>query len=72
VQLDAPLEHILALMKADSIIPMEHETELTLHLYPLESSECTSDVYSDAGNGYGEFRVDRFHLTRDDHELELN
>jgi alpha-glucosidase len=72
VQLDAPLEHIPVLVKAGSIIPMEHETELTLHLYPPESGECTSDVYSDAGDGYKESRIDRFHLTRDSHKLELN
>lgn len=72
VQLEAPLEQIPVLVKAGSVVPTENETELILHLYPPESGECTSDVYSDAGDGYGESRIDRFCLTRDDHELKLS
>ena len=72
VQLEAPLEQIPVLVKAGSIIPMEREAELTLHLYPPEVGECTSDIYSDVGDGYGKSRIDRFRLTRNSHELELN
>lgn len=71
VQLEAPLEQVPVLVKAGSIIPMAHETELTLHLYPPESGECTSDIYSDAGDGYGESRSDRFYLSHHEHELIL-
>jgi alpha-glucosidase len=71
VQLEAPLERIPILVKAGSIIPMENQAELVLHLYPPKLDECISEVYSDAGDGYEESRIDRFRLTYDDHELKL-
>jgi alpha-glucosidase len=69
--LDAPLEKIPLLVRAGSILPMEEGKQLTLHLYPPVQGTSTGCLYSDAGDGYGEWRCDRFRLIRDENGLEL-
>jgi alpha-glucosidase len=71
IEMAAPLEKIPLLVKAGSILPMEVEEKLILHLYPPEEGNCQGQVYTDAGDGYGNWRVDEFHLSRDDKSLEL-
>lgn len=71
VQLDAPLEQIPVFVKAGSILPMKQEQQLILHLYPLANGECERLVYSDAGDGYGTSRCDRFRLSYQEKQLEL-
>jgi alpha-glucosidase len=71
IELEAPLEQIPLLVRAGSILPMEKDKQLILHLYPPESGESEGYVYSDAGDGYGESRRDRFRLSRDEKGLEL-
>ena len=63
VTLDAALGHIPVLVRAGSILPMETATGMELHLYaPEAGKEGAGILYSDAGDGYGPWRVDRFHL----------
>lgn len=72
VELAAPLETIPLLVKAGTVLPMEEPDRLVLHLYPPMEGSCTGTVYSDAGDGYGEWRLDQFHLTRcTETDLEL-
>lgn len=70
-------------MKAGSILPRVESLEraypggerqgdrLILHLYPQQSGEYHCPLYSDAGEGYGDSRVDHFYLTQQAEELHL-
>jgi alpha-glucosidase len=70
VHLAAPIDQIPILVKAGSILPMEQENQLILHLYlPTQIGEGC--LYSDAGDGYGQWRVDRFRLVREENNLKL-
>lgn len=71
VQLEAPLEQIPLLVRAGSILPMEQEGQLILHLYGTAKSESNRPLYSDAGDGYGPSRLDHFRLSCDSERLEL-
>ncbi|ACK70334.1 Alpha-glucosidase [Gloeothece citriformis PCC 7424] len=71
VELDAPLTGIPLLVRAGNILPMETDQELTLHIYPPVEGTCENYLYSDEGDGYGDWRIDRFCLKRDQGELEL-
>ncbi|MFB2935330.1 TIM-barrel domain-containing protein [Aerosakkonemataceae cyanobacterium BLCC-F154] len=70
-QLEAPLEKIPVLVREGSILPMEENDLLILHLYLPKSGESEGFIYSDAGDGYGDFRIDRFHLIRHEQHLQL-
>ncbi len=71
VSLTAPLERIPLLVRAGSILPMEEEGRLTLHLYPPTEGEGGGLLYSDAGDGYGPWRLERFRLRRAGDVLEM-
>ncbi|MBD1851489.1 glycoside hydrolase family 31 protein [Leptolyngbya sp. FACHB-711] len=71
VMLPAPLEQIPVLVKAGTVLPMEEKKQMTLHLYPPTAGSSDSVLYTDAGDGYGEFRCDRFSLIRSENSLEL-
>jgi alpha-glucosidase len=71
VSLDAPLEQIPLLVRAGSILPMAAEEKLILHLYPPMQESSEGCVYSDAGDGYAESRVDHFRMVHDENGLQL-
>ncbi|HEY9624542.1 MAG TPA: glycoside hydrolase family 31 protein [Crinalium sp.] len=71
VEVDAPLETIPLLVKAGTVLPMIEDDVLVLHLYPPQSGESESVVYSDAGDGHGESRLDRFRMVRFPDGVEL-
>ena len=71
VKLEAPLERIGLLVRAGSILPMEEEKQLTLHLYPPMQGTSFGCLYSDAGDGFGEWRLDKFRMVRWENGLEL-
>jgi len=60
VEVEAPLERIPVFVRAGSILPMA-EDRLTLHLYGPSDGEGEGILYQDAGDGFGPYRVDRFH-----------
>nr|WP_228035876.1 glycoside hydrolase family 31 protein [Oculatella sp. LEGE 06141] len=72
VELAAPLDQIPLLVRAGSILPMEDHDQLILHLYPLQHGTSEGRVYSDAGDGYGEWRLDRFWMQRNEQGLTLS
>ncbi|MBL1174234.1 TIM-barrel domain-containing protein [Pantanalinema sp. GBBB05] len=71
VKLAAPLEQMPLLVKAGSILPMVIDDDLVLHLYPPVQGSSEDCIYSDAGDGYGEWRLDHFRLVRFAEGLEL-
>ncbi len=72
VNLEAPQDQIPILVKAGSILPMQVGQQLILHLYPPMEKDCQGAVYSDAGDGYGEWRLDKFQMRRNSKNLELS
>jgi alpha-glucosidase len=71
VPLEASLETIPLLVKAGSILPMEENNQLILHIYPPVQGNSKYILYSDAGDGYGESRLDKFRISRNANNLEL-
>lgn len=72
ISLPAPLDRIPILVRAGSVLPTEDHGRLTLEIFAPGSGARGGELYSDAGDGYGEWRVDRFLLTRQAAKLELN
>lgn len=70
-RLEASQAQIPLLIKAGTILPMEMDGTLVLHLYPDADGSCIGQVYGDAGDGYGAGRVDYFELKPDQDYLEL-
>jgi alpha-glucosidase len=71
VTLDAPLQRIPILVKAGSLIPMEVNGELHLHLYAPITGIGLGTLYSDAGDGYGEWRLDEWRMTPQEAGFQL-
>ena len=71
VELDAPLETLPLLVRAGSIIPIVMGDRLLLHLYPPAEEYGGGYFYSDAGNGYGEWRLDTLRVRRFPDGLEI-
>lgn len=71
VTLEAPLEEMPLLVRAGSILPMTQGQQLILHLYPPVKGSSEGYLYSDAGDGYEEWRGDRFRMVREENSLEL-
>jgi alpha-glucosidase len=73
VTLEAPLESIPVLVRAGSILPIQSEEGLELHLYaPKDGGQGEGILYSDAGDGYLAGRVDRFRLTPSDGRFDFS
>jgi len=71
VAIAAPLEQMPLLVRAGTILPMESNHQLMLHLYPPVQGSSEGSLYSDAGDGYAEWRLDQFRMVRDEKGLEL-
>ncbi len=71
INLEAPLEQIPLLVKAGTILPMEEAEQLILHLYPPMEGTSIGYLYSDAGDGYEEWRVEQFRMVQSPDDLEL-
>ncbi len=63
VRLAAPLERIPVLVRAGSVLPMQEDGNLVLHVYrPAAEESGGGTLYSDTGDGYGDRRLDHFRL----------
>ncbi|GAB1544356.1 hypothetical protein NUACC21_70320 [Scytonema sp. NUACC21] len=71
VTIDSPLEQIPLLVRAGSILSMEENKQLILHIYPPIEGSSQTVLYSDAGDGYGESRLDKFDMVRSENSLEI-
>jgi alpha-glucosidase len=75
VDVVAGLERIPVLVRAGSILPLEEDGQIVLHIYPVNASEsplvARGTLYSDEGDGYGSHRVDHFRLDRTPEGFEL-
>ncbi|HEY71043.1 MAG TPA: alpha-glucosidase [Anaerolineae bacterium] len=71
ILLQAGLERIPLLVRAGSLLPTQEEGELVLHLYPAEREKSLTHLYSDAGDGYDESRIDLFYLEPSTRKLNL-
>jgi alpha-glucosidase len=67
---ESGLERIPVLVRSGSIIPMQAEDSLTLHVY-LPEQEGQGVIYSDSGQGYAQSRLDLFSMKRSKQALEL-
>jgi alpha-glucosidase len=66
VTLPVKLERIPVLVRAGSVLPMADESILGLHIYSPDANTeprlLQHWLYSDAGEGYGAHRIDRFQV----------
>jgi alpha-glucosidase len=69
----AELTRIPAFVRGGAILPLETSpTELELHLYLPEMGEIKGELYSDEGDGYQDYRLDRFLGYRDGKTIRLS
>ncbi|MCB2179610.1 alpha-glucosidase [bacterium] len=67
---DAPLTQIPFFIKEGTVLPLEEEGGLSLHVYlPQEDGEYVSQRYVDVGDGYGDYRVDVYHFKRTGNQI---
>ncbi len=74
LELNGDLEHIPLLVRAGSLLPLESNGKLELHLYPPVSEDETihsSLFYTDAGDGYGDYRLYQFAIQRQKNDLYI-
>ncbi|MEW5871674.1 MAG: TIM-barrel domain-containing protein [Chloroflexota bacterium] len=81
VELPTNLETIPVLVRAGSLLPLAEKnistqsagTRMELHLYPPEEGHIPAPqlLYSDAGDGYGESRLERFQVRGSQGEIEV-
>jgi alpha-glucosidase len=65
----APLGRLPLFVRGGHLLPTDEEGRLTLHLYgPLGRGE----IYTDAGDGYGDWRVDQYRWEEQDGALTLS
>ena len=65
------IETIPVFVRDGSLIPMEVEGGLELHVYPQECSQAGGKLYSDAGDGNGPHRLDQFFIERGEDEIHI-
>lgn len=77
VEIECGLENIPVLVRHGSLLPMEEEKRLVLHIYPPEPGKLARyRLYSDAGDGSpipgeDEFRLDEFLVSSNEGALEI-
>jgi alpha-glucosidase len=70
-EVEANLEVIPIFIKAGAILPLEDDGNICLHVYPDINNTSSSHVYFDAGDGYGPWRLDDFHLSYKQNTMEI-
>jgi alpha-glucosidase len=69
---ETPLHRIPLFVRAGSVFPMQEDGALALNVYPPPQGSARSTLFSDAGDGYGPTRLDRFTLSRAGDTLEMH
>jgi len=62
VDCEAPLDTIPVFVRGGSVLPLEDDGCLQLHVYAPHGGKRRSQVYLDAGDGYGEGRVESYEV----------
>jgi alpha-glucosidase len=71
VKVPVTLEHIPIMIRGGSIIPREVNGDLGLHVYPKDF-HASGILYTDAGDGYGNWRVDEFNCAIENGDLNIS
>ncbi len=76
IQVDTELETIPIFVREGGLIPTQEDGRLILHLYPPPETTGQPGIdrrqlYSDAGEGYGDYRIDYLTLARDGSHITL-
>jgi alpha-glucosidase len=72
IWLSAELDQIPILVRAGSLLPLEEANRVILQIYPPGEATGSGLLYSDAGDGYRDWRLDRFFLTQSAERVELS
>lgn len=77
IQYPTPLHRIPIFIRSNSVIPLQEGDKFVLHLFinELELGDKLSlagKVYSDIGDGYGDYRLDRYNLSKNLDRIELH
>jgi alpha-glucosidase len=78
VQIECGLKNIPILVRQGSLLPMQEDNQLVIHIYAPEPGHTVHyRLYSDSGDGSPipgeqEFRLDDFRVSRDGEALEIN
>jgi alpha-glucosidase len=67
-----PLTHIPVLVRAGSLLPLADEDRLVLNIFVPPSGSGSGQLYSDAGDGYGTWRLDHFTMNHDADGIRVN
>jgi len=65
-------ERIPVFIRGGSILPMEIQGRLELHIYPDANLSGSGSIFSDAGDGYGDWRIDKFEFTGSEKKIDLS
>jgi alpha-glucosidase len=71
VKLPSPIDRIPVLARGGGLLPMDEDGILALHAYPIQGN-YNSQVFHDAGDGYGPYRLDQYTLSLDDDRLSIH
>ncbi len=72
IEYATPLTHIPVLVRAGSLLPLADEDRLVLNIFVPPSGSGGGQLYSDAGDGYGMWRLDRFTMKHDADGIRVN
>lgn len=74
IRINVPVtpETIPIFIKGGTVLPFEENNQLTLHVYVDDSESSVSNLYIDAGDGYGPNRLDTFNIARQHSLLEIS
>ncbi len=64
-------ETIPIFVKGGTLLPMEENGEICFHIFPGIEGTTSNQVYNDAGDGNGLWRVDTFHMTVKSSSMEI-
>lgn len=71
IEVEAPLSRIPVFARSGTVMPGEEGGCLHLHLYASTGDAGQGILYTDAGDGYGDGRVDRFSVTWEGNRLDV-
>ena len=68
----APLEFIPVFVRSGCALPLKQDGHLLMRIYPSVEPEFRSSVYLDAGDGYGDYRLDTYSFGWEDTDLLIS